>query len=322
MKTVEDRAARRRAQVVPRPATTLARWWYPSRVLGEIAIALALGPAAAASVPSFTCDPARIERRSLALTTDVQAQIIKRTPVEWQAFFEPESPQARVARLGGLTSLTAAQRALELDPKNLMGYGLEARELLTTEDGAGADQFTGKALLGGGAVAWTATLYDVDVRSYFLMAFDRQAIRIYRFGQLVTPLQTHGGIPEFPGPEARGFWEAWGGCPDAAVVPEARIAWSEVKEIRAGNWVLWFKLAHPIEVASDRGQRKKLDEIKVNLHGAAGTTETYQPPESDDAVDLARGPWSYYQLVRSTLVKYVDPDGRIALPASKPGHGW
>lgn len=291
-------------------------------MLGQIVIALALGPAATASDPGLTCDPARIERRSLALTTEVQAQIVKRIPVDWRAFFAPESPQARVARLGGLTSLAAAQRALELDPTNLMGYGLEARELLTMEDAAGASQFAGKALLGGGAVVWTATLYDVDVRSYFVMAFDRQAIRIYRFGQFVTPLKTHGGIPEFPGPEARRFWEAWGGCADASVVPEARVPWSDVKEIRAGNWVLWFKLAQPVEVSSDGGKRKKLDEIKVNLHGAAGSTETYQPPESDDAVELARGPWSYYQLVRSTLVKYVDPEGRIALPASKPGHGW
>jgi hypothetical protein len=41
-----------------------------------------------------------------------------------------------------------------------------------------------------------------------------------------------------------------------------------VREIKAGNWVLWFKLHEPVRIASDRtGKRKTLDEIKLNLHG-------------------------------------------------------
>src|SRR5689334_24141592 len=32
----------------------------------------------------------------------------------------------------------------------------------------------------GGEVVWTATLYDVDARSYFVLAFDRMALRVYR----------------------------------------------------------------------------------------------------------------------------------------------
>jgi len=35
-----------------------------------------------------------------------------------------------------------------------------------------------------------------------------------------------------------------------------------------------------------------------------------------------RGPAAYQDLVRRTLVKFVDPDKRIVLPPSKPGVGW
>ena len=51
-------------------------------------------------------------------------------------------------------------------------------------------------------------------------------------------------------------------------MPDAEVPWSAVREIKAGNWVLWFKLDEPVHLASDRtGKRKKLDEIKLNLHG-------------------------------------------------------
>ena len=99
--------------------------------------------------------------------------------------------------------------------------------------------------------------------------------------------------------------------------------WSDVREIKAGNWVLWFKLARPITVASDRNaKRKSLDEIKVNLHGRTGDLKVYKPIGDDKLGIRGRGPAGYQDLVRRTLVKFVDPEHRIALPPVKPGAGW
>ena len=75
-------------------------------------------------------------------------------------------------------------------------------------------------------------------------------------------------MPQFPGADRERLWRAWGGCIDADAVPEAVIPWSDIREIKAGNWVLYFKLTHKLRVSSDRGKKSDLDEIKVNLHGA------------------------------------------------------
>ena len=106
-------------------------------------------------------------------------------------------------------------------------------------------------------------------------------------------------------------------------MPEAEVAWSSVREIKAGNFVLWFKLTEPVTVTSDRnGKRKTLDEIKVNLHGAAPSWEVYKPVGDDYPALRSRGPAGFQDLVRRTLVKFVDTDRRIALPPVKPGVGW
>ena len=83
-------------------------------------------------------------------------------------------------------------------------------------------------------------------------------------------------------------------------------------------------------IASDRGKRKSLDEIKVNLHGATGTVETHvtrdpiEPwnPWKAEVRSMGIGPLAYQQRVRFTLVKFVDPAGRIALPKASRSAGW
>ena len=176
----------------------------------------------------------------------------------------------------------------------------------------------------GGAVAWTATLYDVDARTYFLVAFDARGMRVYRFDQVVERLKRgFYGIPEFPGPADERFWAASAGCIPAEIVPDAFIPWSNVREIKAGNWVLWFKLMEPVKVASDRtGKRKTLDEIKLNLHGRTGSLEVYKPTGENHLALRGRGPADYQDMVRRTLASLVDPNQRMALPPVKPGAGW
>jgi hypothetical protein len=164
----------------------------------------------------------------------------------------------------------------------------------------------------------------VDARTYFLLAFDRAGIRIYRFDQVAGPVKRgFGGIPQFPGPEHPTFWAAAAGCVPTSIAPEAEAPWSTVREIKAGNWVLWFKLTRPIAVASDRnGKRKSLDEIKVNLHGRSGEIEVYKPVGEDHLETRGRGPAGFQDMVRRTMASVVDPERRISLPPVKPGVGW
>ena len=88
-----------------------------------------------------------------------------------------------------------------------------------------------------------------------------------------------------------------------------------------------FKLRRPVTIASDRGKRKTLNEIKVNLHGAIGTLETHvtrdaRDPRNVDVRTMGIGPLDYQQRVRYTLVKFVDPSRRIALPRATRSAGW
>ena len=55
----------------------------------------------------------------------------------------------------------------------------------------------------------------------------------------------------FARPDDERFWAASAGCIPAEIVPDAEIAWPNVREIKAGNWVLWFKLHDPVKVASE-----------------------------------------------------------------------
>jgi tetratricopeptide repeat protein len=281
----------------------------------------AVGGAAADS--ALTCDREKIEPGSYRLTTQAQAMnLLKPRHIWWDSFKIGKAAEASWDLHDAAARL--AERAIELDPDNLMAYGQLARVYLVLDQPDLGERAWQRVLDAGGAVVWTATLYDVDARTYFVMAFDRTGMRIYRFDQLAGPVvRGKGGLPEFPPAENEAFYAATGGCIDPKIVPEAAVAWSDVREIKAGNWVLWFELAKPIAVSSDRNQKRKtLDEIKVNLHGRAGEVEVYKPVGGESPGLRGRGPAGYQDLVRRTLVKFVDPEKRIGLPPVKPGVGW
>ncbi len=303
--------------------------WIAVLFLGAAwtAAAQSRDPGAVPAAGPPTCDAAQIAPDSYALTTSVQAEIVMADRTPWWARFSMTQTADELKDLN-FGSMYAAERALAIDPRNLLAHALVARQYVVLGiDAARAEAEWRTALDHGAAVVWTATLYDVDVKSYFVLAFDRQALRVYRFGEFAAPFETHLGMPKFPGPERERFWRAWAGCIPADARPEAVIPWSEVREIRAGNWVLYFKLAHTVTIGSDRGSRKELDEIKVNLHGASGMLDVRVEPDPIDpwkmnvrAVGI--GPLAYQERVRRTLVKLVDPEGRIVLPKASKRAGW
>lgn len=291
------------------------------RSLGVLVLGVLAGVASAE--PSLTCDPGRIDPRSYALTTRAQARNLLEPRHSWWDSFDLGKYEDDLADLNEV-STRLAERARQIDPSNLMAHAILARQYVVLGEPERAEESWRRALDGGGAVVWSATLYDVDARTYFFVAFDREALRVYRMDTLAGGPVKRGfyGIPEFPAANDR-FYEATGGCIDPARKPEAVVPWSQVREIKAGNWVLWFKLAQPITISSDRtGKAKELREIKAALHGRTGSLEVYKPVGQDDLALRGRGPAGYQDLVRRTLVKFVDPDKRIALPPSHPGVGW
>ena len=65
----------------------------------------------------------------------------------------------------------------------------------------------------------------------------------------------------------------------------------------------------------------------MNLHGGTPTLETHVSrdpidPWNIDVRTMGIGPLAYQERVRRTLVKFVDPDGRIALPKASRSAGW
>lgn len=286
-----------------------------------LALVAAVPPVSAA--PPLTCDPAQLVPRSYRLTTGGVATVVDEERTNWWATANLAHVQGDLADLN-LGVSQAAARALEVDPRNLMAHALLARQSLIDLEADDAEDAWRRVFAAGGAVAWTGTLYDVDARNYFLLAFDHRGIRIYRFEQLAREVKRgFGGILRFPPPDDDRFWAAAAGCVDNAVVPDAEAAWATVREIKAGNHVLWFKLTEPITVTSDRnGKKKTLSEIKVALHGAMPSWEVYKPVGDRYPALRGRGPAGFQDLVRRTLVRLVDPEQRIALPPLKPSAGW
>ena len=294
----------------------------------SVALAVLLSSSAVAGAQSFTCDAAILNRESYRLTTDAQAMNVTRPRTDWWDGFDA-SLRTHQDALGDLNdaALTIAERALELDPRNQLAHSQLARQLVILgEDGARARRETDALFAAGGALAWTATLYDVDAKSFFVMAFDRAGIRVVRFGEAAPGFTRHMGVPEFPGPEATALWRAWGGCLDG-LRAEAFVPWSDVREIAAGNFVLWFRFNTPVTVTSDNRKRETLTEFKVALHGAMGTVEYHVTPNRDRwseplVTGVGIGPSTYQDRIRRVLVAAVDPAGRIALPKQKRGAGW
>lgn len=156
----------------------------------------------------------------------------------------------------------------------------------------------------GGSIAWPATLYNVDGRARFVFTFDRDALRVYR-------------------PESE--------------QPEAIVPWTDVREIEAGNWVIWFRLRRPVEITSERGRHKRVKELKVFLHGGDGGDLTYYynleyvgrhwfwgTPvyEVKNLRGVAVGPTDYQRRVQGFLAEMFDPDHRIVLKRKGRGAGW
>ena len=280
-----------------------------------------------------TCNPELLNRDSYRLSTDAQAMNVTRPRTNWWDGFDA-SLRTHQHALGDLNevALMIAERALDLDPKNQLARSQLARQLVILgEDGNRARAEIKTLFSEGGALAWTATLYDVDGKSFFVMTFDRAGIKVYRFGEAAPNFRKRLGVPQFPGPEATALWRAWGGCVDR-LRAETFIPWSDVREIAAGNYVIWFRFKTPVTVVADSAKRKTLKEFKVALHGAMGTVDYRQTSGSGDGdrwyedtrtfTGIGRGPASYQDRIRMALVAEVDPSGRIKLPKQKRGAGW
>jgi hypothetical protein len=299
----------------------------------SVGFALLLSSPVVAGAQSFTCDPELLNRESYRLSTDAQAMNVTRPRTNWWDGFDA-SLRTHQNALGDLNeaALTIAERALDLDPRNQLARSQVARQLVILgQDGQRARAEIKAIFDGGGALAWTATLYDVDAKAFFVMGFDRTGIRVFRFGEAAPNFTKHLGVPEFPGPEATNLWRAWGGC-FQGLREEAVVPWSDVHEIAAGNFVIWFRFTKPVTVTSDNRKKKTLKEFKVALHGAMGTVEVRQTPGSGDDdrwwqdtrtySGIGIGPSSYQDRIRHTLVSEIDPNGRIKLPKQKRGAGW
>src|SRR5688500_9667177 len=195
-----------------------------------------LSSPAIADSQTYTCDADRLNRESYRLTTDAQAMNVTRPRTNWWDGFDA-SLRTHQNALGDLNdaALTIAERALDLDPKNQLAHSQLARQLVILGEQGDRARAEIKALFAnGGALAWTATLYDVDARAFFVMAFDRAGIKVFRFGEAAPNFSKHLGVPEFPGPEAHQLWRAWGGCFDR-LRGEAFVRWGYVREIAAGH---------------------------------------------------------------------------------------
>jgi len=288
---------------------------------------LAMPPDRSTTPTVATCDSRLIDQDSYALSTDAQARIVTADRLDWWDGFNVGSAFEALHDLNS-ASVWAAERARALDTTNLLAHGVLARQYVIIGEDADLAQREWQTVFdNGGAVVWTATLYDVDARSYFVVAFDREALRVYRFGELAGPLETLLGVPQIPGADRERLWRAWGGCIDPLARPEAVIPWSDVREIKAGNWVLYFKLTHKLHITSDRGKRADVNEIKVNLHGGTGSIEVHTTrdpidPYKIDVRTMGIGPLAYQERVRRTLVAMVDPQQRIVLPKASRSAGW
>ena len=267
---------------MPRPMT-----W---KVVWTLSFVLCAVLRATAQTGTPTCDARSLDADSYALTTRGMAEVVLEERTSWWDSFIIGTHAEALGDLN-FSATSAAEHALRLDGRNLLAHSILARQyVIAGEDADYADQAWRTVLDNGGAIVWTATLYDVDAKSYFVVAIDRSALRIYRFGELAGPFEKKMGVPRMVGADRERFWRAWGGCVDSSARPEAVIPWSDVREIKGGNWVLWFKLNRQVAIVSDNGKRKTVDEIKVNLHGATGSVDIYVTHDyRDPANPLVRG---------------------------------
>ena len=220
-----------------------------------------------------------------------------------------------------VTTAVAAQPAVACDDAALAAATDTARSnIIAGIDGTAAIEAWRHVLGSGGAIGWTVTEYNVDPRSPFVFAFDREALRVYRAGIF-----------------SENVVRATGGCIDASIPPEAVIPWRDVREIEAGNWVLWFRLREPVTIRSDRGRRERVDELKAIFHGAGGGDLTFYynlrregriPFWNVDVYNvenlrgIAVGPTDFQRRLQFVIAQAVDPDERISMKRKGRGAGW
>ena len=272
-----------------------------------------------------TCDATAISTESYRLTIEAQALNLTKPYYRWWDQYDIGKRPRDVEDLDD-AAVVIAERARELDDRNLLAHAQLARQyLIAGVDAKQAHEAWRRALDGGGAIVWTATLFHVDDRAYFVAAFDRQGIRIYKLGQLAGAIRMEYGVPALPGPDHEDFWRAFGGCFPASLAPEATIAWSSVRKIEAGNFVLWFELDSPVTISSDRGRRKRLSTVMINLHTSRGDSDFRYgvggPRGAFFVRPTAVGPAAYQERVRGTLIELFDPEGRIKVPPQRR-YGW
>jgi hypothetical protein len=213
-----------------------------------------------------SCDEGVIDPQSYNLTTEAQALNVLRPRDPW---WEPYGLWNRPSEIGTVNeaAVRLAERARELDDRNLLAHGHLARlYVVVAIDAEKAEAEWRRVIDNGGAVVWTASLYDVDPRSYFVVAFDSRGIKVYRFSPLAGELRTRFGVPDVPGTDRIEFWRALGGCIPANTPVEAEIPWSRVREIRVTPWTLRFDLHDKVTITSDRGKRRTDDTLEMNLH--------------------------------------------------------
>ncbi len=272
-----------------------------------------------------TCAADAIKPESYRLTVEAQALNLTKPAYRWWDQYDIGKRPKDIEDMDD-AAIAIAERARELDDRNLLAHAQLARQyLIAGIDAKKAHEAWQRALDGGGAVVWTATLFDVDDRAYFVAAFDRQGIRLYKLGQLAGAIRLERGVPALPGPDHEDFWRAFGGCLPGTLPPEATIPWSSVREIEAGNFVLWFELDTPVTITSDRGRRKRLTTVMVNLHTSRGDFDFRYGVGGPRGPVFVRpasvGPAAYQERVRGTLIQLFDPEGRIKVPPQRR-FGW
>ena len=214
-----------------------------------------------------TCDAAQINPDSYRLTTEAQAWNIIRPREAW---WEDYGIWKNSREIGSVNEAATklAEEARRIDPRNLLAHSVLARQYVIEAIDAQKAEAAWKATIdGGGAIVWTATLHDVDPRSFFVVAMDPRGLRIYGFGQLGSQLRSEYGLPEFPEPDQADFWRALGGCLPPDIAPHVQIPWSDVRAIEVTDWTLRFRLAGKAAIESDRGNRRTLETLDINLHG-------------------------------------------------------
>lgn len=219
------------------------------------------------STPSVTCDATSIDAVSYRLTTEAQALNAIRPREPW---WEPYGVWKASHEIGTVNegALRLAERARELDDRNLLAHGYLARQMVVAAvDAQKAEAEWRRVLDNGGAVVWTATLPEIDVRSFFVLAFRTQALQVFRFTQIAGPVPTAFGFQDFPDPDREDFWRALGGCLPEGVAPEVEIPWTQVREVRTSQWTLRLDLHEDVTIRSDRGHRRRVGRLEVMLHG-------------------------------------------------------